>query len=55
MTQGSHKFWSVIGRHNSASLALKIQYYPQIIGQHLWIGTTLFGGGAWHILTAPTA
>jgi photosystem II CP43 chlorophyll apoprotein len=25
-----------------------------IIGGHLWIGAILLGGGAWHILVAPT-
>jgi photosystem II CP43 chlorophyll apoprotein len=44
----NHGVWTPMGMASVNSL-------EDIIGGHLWIGAILLGGGAWHILVAPTS
>jgi photosystem II CP43 chlorophyll apoprotein len=43
----NHGVWTPMGMASVNNL-------EDIIGGHLWIGAILLGGGAWHILIAPT-
>jgi hypothetical protein len=46
-TRLNHGVWTNVGMASVNNL-------EDIIGGHLWIGAILLGGGAWHILVAPT-